>query len=114
MPALEHPASRLVFESLRLRKREAGGYCRLFYRACRELPATAARPVRPGEDPHDLVVAAQRRKGRQRELGRAREGDAQLQYARRAPALAVTVRAARSLRSFSSFLRIRSRLRSDR
>jgi len=114
MPALEHAASCRVLESLRLCERKAGGRCGLLYRACRETPATAARPVRLGEDTHDLVAAAQRSERRQRELGRAREGDAQRQYARRAPALADTVRAARSLRSLSSFLRIRSRLRSER
>jgi len=84
------------------------------HRARREPAAAAARAVRLSEDADDLMMGAQRRKCRQRELGRARKGDAQRQYARRAPAVAATVREARSLRSLSSFLRIRSRLRSER
>ena len=91
------------------------------HRACRELPAAALRPVRLRQHADDRMSGAHQRLERgHRELRRARECDAQSgdggALSRRWRARAAgRLRATRfSLRSFSSFLRMRSRLRSER
>src|SRR6266480_4569829 len=102
-------------ESVRLRERHARGKRRGLYRAGGEFAAAAPGQVRLRQDPDEAVAGEQRREGGQREFWRAGKGDAQRQYARRAlPELAAAPCGRRPLRSFSSFLRIRSRFRSDR
>ena len=113
-PGLERDASGGTPERRGLRERQAAGERSRLHRSERELAAPALGPVRLGEHPDDLVVGAQRLQHRQRELRRAGKGDAQLQYARRAPPLLAGAPAARSLRSLSSFLRMRSRFISER
>ena len=102
-------------ESLRLRQRQLRGKRCALHRARGEFLAAPPGSVRLRQDPDDAVLSEQRREGWQREFGRAGKGDAQRQYARRAlPELAAAACETRSLRSFSSFLRMRSRFRSDR
>jgi len=114
VPACELRPCRLAPKRRRLREWEPAGKRYELHGARRQAPAASARAVRLRQDADDLVMAPQRLESWQREFRCAREGDAQLQYARRAPAVAVAVRDARSLRSLSSRLRIRSRLRSER
>ena len=113
-PARKLRSCHLAPEGGRLSEWDPGGNGRDFHGARSEAPAATARAVRLGQNAYDLVMATQRRESWQREFRRAREGDAQLQYARRALTGVAAARDARSLRSLSSFLRIRSRLRSER
>ncbi len=81
------------------------------------MPAPSARPIRLRQYSDDFVLGP--REGvqcRQREFGRAGKRDTQRVQSARAGAGIAVLRpcTARSLRSFSSFLRMRSRFRSDR
>ncbi len=94
-----------------LRRARARG---CFYRAFLQVAAAPLGAVGLREHADDLVPGAQRLERRQRETRRAGKCDAHGQYVRRArPALAGAA-AARSLRSLSSRLRMRSRFISDR
>ena len=113
-PGLERGTRGGRLECRRLGERQPAGECGRLDRPEDELAAPALGPVRLGEHADDLVVGAQRLEHGQRELRRAGKGDAQRQYARRAPPLLAGACAARSLRSLSSFLRMRSRFISER
>ena len=86
----------------------------LIVRAESEFAAATLGPIRLREYADDLVARAQRRQRRQRKRRRACKRYAQRQYARRAPSVLAGLRELRSLRSLSSFLRMRSRFRSER
>ena len=114
-PGLERCAPRGAPESLRLRERQLMRLGRDLHRACGKPPAAPPGPVRLRQNPDDAVLSEQRGERGQREFRRAGKGDAQRQYTRRAlPELAAAACETRSLRSFSSFVRMRSRFRSDR
>ena len=113
-PALQHGARSFTPQRLRLRQGQRTRERGRLHRARLHFATAPLRTVRRGEDTDDVMLRAQRRERGQRKLRRTGKGDAQLQYARRAPLAPGAACDARSLRSLSSFLRMRSRFRSDR
>ncbi len=117
IPGFKRRTGFLARERLGLDDRQAVGERGTLHGTRLDPAAATARPVGLRQHPDDAMPLEQRLEGGQREFRRAGKGDAQRQYARRAPAGPAPVAVApvaRSLRSFSSFLRMRSRLRSDR
>ena len=113
-PVLQHGACGFTPQRLRLRQGQRTRKRGRLHGARHHFATAPLRAVRLGEDTDDVMLRAQRRERGQRKLRRAGEGDAQFQYARRAPLAPDGACDARSLRSLSSFLRMRSRFRSDR